>query len=102
MLEIRKAKAQLELRLATVLWDNKNVFTNTSTTKRRPRRVSIPYWMQGQILPPRMRKRLRYFMPSLPQSLIVRLVIPRVASPQCWKIGKERRINTTGQPKPNT
>ena len=30
--EIRKAKAQLELRLATVVRDNKNVFTNTSRT----------------------------------------------------------------------
>jgi len=35
----------------------------------------------GRILPIRMRKRLRYLMPSLPQSLIVRLVIPRVVSP---------------------
>jgi len=45
--------------------------------------------MQVGILPPRMRKRLRYFMPSLPQSLIVRLVIARVLRPQCWKVGKE-------------
>jgi len=48
--EIRKAKAQLELRLATVLRDNKNVFTNTSTTKRGPRRLFIPYWMRRGIL----------------------------------------------------
>jgi len=45
--EIRKAKAQLELRLATVVRDNKNIFTNASTTKRGPRRISIPYWMCG-------------------------------------------------------
>jgi len=32
--EIRKAKVQLELRLATVVRDNKNFITNTSTTKR--------------------------------------------------------------------
>jgi len=52
--------------------------------------------MQGGILPPRMRKRLKSLTPSLPQSLIVRLnrlVIHRVVSPQFWKIGKENRIN---------
>jgi len=91
--EIWKAKAQLELRLATVVRDNKNFFTNTSATERGPRRVCIPYWMRGGILPTRMRKRLRSLMPSLPYSLIVRLVIPRVASPQCWKIAKESGTN---------
>jgi len=40
-----------------------------------------------------MRKSLRYLMPSLPQDLTVRLVISRVVSPQCWKIGKESKIN---------
>jgi len=39
-----------------------------------------------------MRKRLRYLMPTLPQSLVVILVIPRVVSPQRWKIGKESGI----------
>jgi len=91
--EIRKAKAQLELRLATVVRDNKNVFTNTSTTKKGPRRVSIPYWMQGEMLPTRMRKSLRYLMPAVPQSLIVTLVICTVVSPQCWKTGKESGTN---------
>jgi len=56
-------------------------------------RVSIPYWMQGGILSTRMRKRLRYLMPSLHQSSIIRLVIPRIVSPQCWKIGKECRTD---------
>ena len=92
--EIRKAKAQLELRLATVVRDNKKFFTNTSTTKRGPMRVSIPYWMRGGMLSTRMRKRLRYLMPSLPQSLVlVRLVIPRIVIPQCSKIGKECGTN---------
>jgi len=79
--EIRKAKAQLELRLATVVRDNKKYFYNTSTTKRGPRRVSILYWMQGGTLTTRMRNRLRHFVPSLPQSLIVRLVIPMGSQP---------------------
>jgi len=39
-----------------------------------------------------MRTRLKYLMPSLSQSLIVRLVIPRVVSPQSWKKGLESRI----------
>jgi len=43
--QIRKAKAQLELRLATVVRDKKNVFTNTSTIKRGPRRVCVHYVM---------------------------------------------------------
>jgi len=86
--EIRKVKAQLELRMATVVRGNKNIFTNTSTT-RGPMRVSIPCWMRGGILSTRMMK----LMPSLPQSLIVRLVIPRVVSPQCRKIAKESGTN---------
>jgi len=89
--EIRKAKAQLELRLATVVRDNKKCFYQYTTNKKRA--ISIPFWMQGGILPTSMRKRLRYFMPSLPQSLIVRLVIPRVVMPQCWKIRNESGTN---------
>ncbi|GAB0208333.1 mitochondrial enolase superfamily member 1 [Grus japonensis] len=40
-----------------------------------------------------MGKRLRYLMPSLPQSLIVRPVVPRAFSPLSWKTGTESRIN---------
>jgi len=47
----------------------------------------------GGTLPPRIRKRLRYLMPSLPQSLIVRLVIHRIFTPLSWKTGMESRIN---------
>ena len=46
--EMRKAKAQLELRVATVEGATKNVFTNTLTTKRGPERLFIPYWMWGE------------------------------------------------------
>ena len=91
--EIRKAKAQLELRLATVVRDNKKCFYKYINNKSGPRRVSIPYWMRGVILSIRMRKRLKYFMPSSPQSVRVRLVTPRVVTPQCWKTGLESRIN---------
>jgi len=49
--------------------------------------------MLGGTLPLRMRKRLRYFMPPLPQSLTVISVIPRVFSPLSWKTGMKSRIN---------
>ena len=62
------------------------------TIEREPRRIPILYWIQRGTLPPEMRKRLRYLMPSLPQSLIVRPVILRVLSPLSWKTGTESRI----------
>ena len=43
----RKAKAQLELNLGTVVRDNKKSFTNTLTIEREPRRISILYCMRG-------------------------------------------------------
>jgi len=91
--EIEKAKAQLELRLATVVKDNKKCFYKYINSKKRAKENLHPFLDVGEILPPRMRKRLRYLMPSLPHSLIVRLFIPGVVSPQCWKIGKECRTN---------
>ena len=82
--------AQLELRLATVVRENKMFvcFTYTSTTKKRgSRRVSISYRMPGGTLLPKMKKRLRYLMP-LPQSLRVRLVIHRVVSRSAGRQGR--------------
>lgn len=47
--KIRRAKAQLEISLATAIADNKeNVSINTLTTKRGLRTTSIPYWMWGE------------------------------------------------------
>ncbi|GAB0210066.1 hypothetical protein GRJ2_003472400 [Grus japonensis] len=46
--KIRKAKAQLELNLATAVKDNKNVSINTLATKGGLRRLSILYWMRGK------------------------------------------------------
>lgn len=51
----------------------KGVFRNILTTKG-PSKISIFYWTLCGILPPRMRKRMRYLMP-LSQSLTERLVI---------------------------
>jgi len=79
--EIRKAKAQLELRVATVVRDNKKRFYKCIKNKKRAKESLHPLLNAGGTLPPKIRKRLRYLMPSSPQSLIVRLVIPRVLSP---------------------
>ena len=43
--KIRRAKAQLELNLATAVKDNKKCFYNYTNNKRR---ISILYWMQGE------------------------------------------------------
>lgn len=46
--KIRRAEVQLELNLSTAVKDNKNISINTAPTKRRLRRISILYWMQGE------------------------------------------------------
>ena len=72
------------------------MFLRIHQQKKEGQEISMPYCMRGEggrILPTRMRKSLRYLMPALPQPLTVRLVIPRVVSHQCWKLGKESRIN---------
>jgi len=43
---------------------------------------------EGRTLPPRMKKRLRYITPSLPQSLAVRPVIAWLFNTHCWKTEK--------------
>ena len=96
--EIRKAKARLELRLAAVVRDNRKCSYKDTNNKKRANENVHPLLDagvegEGGILLTRLRKRLRFLLPSLPQSLIVRLVIPRAVSPQCWKKGKESRIN---------
>ena len=44
-----KAKARLELNLATAVRDNKKCFYKYINNKREPRRISILYWMGGDI-----------------------------------------------------
>jgi len=62
-------------------------------TKGRPRRISIRYWMWWGTLPPTMRKMLRYSMPFLLLSFIVRTVILRVLSPLSWQMEMGSIIN---------
>ncbi|RMB92874.1 hypothetical protein DUI87_30768 [Hirundo rustica rustica] len=51
----------------------------------------ILYWLQRQTLEPRMKKRLRYLLPSLPLSS-TRLVILR-EPPLRWQTGTESRTD---------
>ena len=44
--KVRKVEAQLELNLAAGVKWNKKLFTNISTVRGRPRRISIFYWMR--------------------------------------------------------
>jgi len=92
--KMRKAEAQLELNLTAVVRDNKKCFYKYINNRKRAKENLHPLLdVWGGTLPARMRKRLRYLMPSLPRSLIVRPVIRRVFSPLSWKTGTERRIN---------
>jgi len=93
MEKIRKAKAQLELNLATELKKNRKLFTNTLTVRRGLRRISILYWMPWEMWSLRIRKRQRFSMPSLYLSLKVRPVILWVLYPLTWKYQIGSRIN---------
>jgi len=91
--KIRKAKAQLELSLATAVRDDdKKYFYKYLNNKKRAKDNLHPLLDLGGTSTSRMKKRLKYLITSLPQSLIIRLVIPRIVSSQCWKTGKESRI----------
>ncbi|KAK4826106.1 LOW QUALITY PROTEIN: hypothetical protein QYF61_005244 [Mycteria americana] len=66
--KIRRAKAQLELHLPTAIKDNKKCFYKYISHKRRD---LYPLLDAGEnIVTKDEEKRLRYLMPSLPQSLI--------------------------------
>lgn len=69
--QIRKEKAQLEIKLATVVKDRKkeNFFTNILTKREGPKRISR---MQQGMWPLRTRKSLMFSMFSLHLSFIVR------------------------------
>lgn len=75
--KIRRAKANLEFSLATAREDNKN-----TSAAGMLMRISILSQIWGETQSQRMQKSLRYLMPSLPQSLLVRPVVfwyqPRV------------------------
>ena len=80
--KIRKAKAQLELSLATEAKVNSKYFYKHINSKRKARENLHP--MPRATWSPRIEIRLRYLMPSLPQSLIIRLATPWEHSALCW------------------
>ena len=82
--KIRKAKAQLELSLATKAKENSKCFYKHINSKRKARENLRPLVDAEATWSPRIGIRLRYLMPYLPQSLIVRLVTPWEHSPLCW------------------
>ena len=82
--KIRKAKAQLELNLATKVKENNKYFYKYINSKRRARENLHPLLDAKGNLVTKDQIRLRCLMPSLPQSLIVRLVTPWEHSPLCW------------------
>jgi len=91
---MRKTKAQLELRLATAVSNNKKCFHKCINNKKKAKE-NLPPLLDADrgTFSLGMRKRLRYSMPSLPQSLVVIPGIPRVFIPLSWKTGTESRIN---------
>jgi len=90
--EIRKAKAKLELRLATVVRDNKKCFCIYIKNKKRAKESLHPLLdARGNIASKDEEK--AEVLNAFFVSVSVRLVIPRVVSPQCWKTGMESRTN---------
>jgi len=91
--EIRKGKAQLELRLATVVRDNKKWFYNYISNKKRAKE-SLRHLLdtRGNIANKDEEKAevLNAFFASVFYSQTGH---SQVVSPLCWKIGKESRIN---------
>jgi len=59
--KIRKAKAQLELNLATGVKENKELFTNIFTVRGGLRKISILYWMRWGTWPQNKEKVLNDF-----------------------------------------
>lgn len=56
------------------------------------RKIPILYWMHRETQWARMRKRLYYLMPSVPQSSTVRPVVLQVPSPPSWKTASGSRM----------
>ena len=92
--EIRKAKAQLELRLATVVRGNKKCFHKYINNKKSTKESLHPLLDERGNIATKDEENaeiLNAFFASVFK--LVGLVFPRVVSPQCWNIGKESRTS---------
>jgi len=83
----------LYIHVDTVLTENISFFPNTWTVRGGLRRIFILYWMQQGTWLLRIRKRLRFSMPSSHLFLKVRQIFLRVFHPLTWKSGMGSRIN---------
>lgn len=82
--EIRKTKGCLELHLASAIKDSNKCFYKYISDKRRGKENLIFNGCRGTQRQ-RMRKMLRYLMPSLPQTLIARPAGVWVPTQVSWK-----------------
>lgn len=81
--KVRKGKAHLELNLATAMKESKKCFYKYISNKKRTEENLHPLLIaRGNIVTKDEEK--GELMPSLPQSLTVRLVILRAARPISW------------------
>jgi len=89
--KIRRAKAYLEINLATTIKDNKKCFYKHINNKRRAKDNLHPLLDVGGNIVTKDEEKAEYLTPYLPQRLIVRLVVLGVPSPSSWKAGMGSR-----------
>lgn len=86
----RKLKAQLDLNPAIAVKDNKNIYINTWITKRGLRRISILYWMWGEILTKDKKKAEVFNDFFVSVFLNSQQFFLRVPKPLSWKMDGEQ------------
>jgi len=92
--EIRKAISQLELRLTTLVRDNKKkVFCRYIGNKKRAKENLHPLLDAGEDIATKDEQKAEVLTAFFILVFDSQTSFSMVFSPQCWKIGKERRIN---------
>ena len=85
--EIRKAKAQLELRVVTVVRDNKKYFYKYINNKKRPNEHLHPLLDAGGKIATRDEEKAKVLNAFLASVFNSQTVTPRVSSLLSWKTG---------------